>query len=67
MAAIVEDLAAAPAAGSRLDLNNLAAQLNARNAYYKFGIERLFCLLICQSVCLTLYKLNYRVATMYKL
>ena len=51
MAAIVEDLAAAPAAGSRLDLNNLAAQLNARNAYYKFGIERLF-LSVNMSVCL---------------
>lgn len=34
MAAIVEDLGAAPAAGSRLDLNNLAAQLNARLPAY---------------------------------
>ncbi len=34
MAAIVKDLGAALTAGSRLDLNNLAAQLNARNAYY---------------------------------
>ena len=34
MAAIVEDLGAAPAIGSRLDLINLAAQLNARHVIY---------------------------------
>ena len=52
MAAIVEDLAAAPAAGSRLDLNNLAAQLNARNAYYIIINLAYFFWSVNMSVCL---------------